>query len=42
MQGRTEKLDRALGNVNANFGQDWKKTIDEIKKALLKKYNINH
>ncbi len=30
MQGRTEKLDRALGNVNANFGQDWKKTIDDV------------
>ena len=30
MQGRTEKLDRALGNINANFGQDWKKTIDDV------------
>ena len=30
MQERTEKLDRALGSVNANFGQDWKKTIDDV------------
>ena len=30
MQGRTEILDRAKGDVNANFGQDWKKTIDDV------------
>ena len=30
MQGRTERLDRSLGNINANFGQDWKKTIDDV------------
>ena len=30
MQGRTEKLDRVLGKINANFGQDWKKTVDDV------------
>ena len=30
MRSRTEKLDRALGKINANFGQDWKKTIDDV------------
>ena len=30
MQGRTEKLDRSLGKINANFGQDWKKTVDDV------------
>ena len=30
MQGRTEKLDRILGSINANFGQDWKKTTDDV------------
>ena len=30
MQGRTERLDRELGNINAYFGQDWKKTMDDV------------
>jgi|TARA_B100000085_G_scaffold7614_1_gene6868 RIO kinase 1 len=30
MRGRTEKLDRILGSINANFGQDWKKTTDDV------------
>ena len=30
MQSRTEKLDRSLGKINANFGQDWKKTVDDV------------
>lgn len=30
MQGRTEVLDRKIGRINANYGQDWKKTIDDV------------
>ena len=30
MQSRTERLDRELGNINAYFGQDWKKTMDDV------------
>ena len=30
MQGRTELLDRKIGRINATYGQDWKKTIDDV------------
>jgi|TARA_B100001094_G_scaffold118590_1_gene114380 RIO kinase 1 len=30
MQGRTEVLDRKIGRINATYGQDWKKTIDDV------------
>ena len=39
MQGRTELLDRKIGRINATYGQDWKKTIDDVfDEVTLKKF----